>query len=203
MVTSSSQKIKPSANIPHTLYQVPYKSGFLEDMMIRLQLEGGQSPKFFFKVQETLASLCEAALNSTEVVNELKGFDLIIYDSSGLCAVLIGQKLGIRRVEILPVPPNNPLSFMHMMPMPISYVPQHFTGFTDKMTFMERVMNLGAYLGGLAVINLGFARTMNALKVKYNIKPERILQEAVGDAEMVIITADFALEYPQPLLPGM
>ena len=46
-------------------------------------------------------------------------------------------------------------------------------------------------------------RKMDALKVKYNIKPERSFQEALADAEMVIIGADFAVEYPQPLLPGM
>ena len=202
MVTSSTQKIKPSANIPHTIYQFPYKSGFLEDTTIRLQLEG-RKLQFFFKFSETLVSLCEAALNSTEVFNKLKGFDLIVYDTLAFCAVLIGQKLGIPRIEILPAPPNAPASFMHMMPMPVSYVPQLFTGFTDKMTFMERAVNLGAYLGGLAMINLRFGRPVNALKVKYNIKPERSFQEAVGDAEMVLITADFALEYPQPLLPGM
>ena len=44
---------------------------------------------------------------------------------------------------------------------------------------------------------------MNALKVKYNINPERSFQESAGDAEMVLITADFALEYPQPLIPGI
>ena len=44
---------------------------------------------------------------------------------------------------------------------------------------------------------------MDALKVKYNIKPERSFEEALADAEMVIIGADFAVEYPQPLLPGM
>ena len=170
--------------------------------MIRLQLEGRQL-QFFFKFSETLASLCEAALNSTEVFNKLKGFDLIVRDGLAFCAVLIGQKLGIPRIEILPEPPNAPVSFMHMMPMPVSYVPQLLTGFTDKMTFMQRVVNLGAYLGGQAMINLGFGRTLNALKVKYDIKPERSFQEAVGDTEMVIITADFALEYPQPLLPGM
>ena len=92
---------------------------------------------------------------------------------------------------------------MHMIPMPVSYVPQLLTGFTDKMTFMERVMNLGAYLGGLVMTNLAFARPMNALKVKYNIKPERDFKEALRDAELILITADFELEYPQPLLPGM
>lgn len=43
---------------------------------------------------------------------------------------------------------------------------------------------------------------MNNIKIKYNIKPEQSLWEAQNEAELCIITADFALEYPQPLLPG-
>ena len=43
---------------------------------------------------------------------------------------------------------------------------------------------------------------MSVLKVKYNINPKRSLQEAIGNAELLISTSDFALEYPQPLLPG-
>ena len=136
-------------------------------------------------------------------VKELEGFDLIIYDSISNGAVLIGEKLDIPRVEILPAPPNVPLGFAHMIPMPVSYVPQLITRFSDEMTFLERVLNLGAYL----VIKLAFSlvsyRKMDALKVKYNIKPERSFQEALADAEMVIIGADFAVEYPQPFLPGM
>ena len=52
-------------------------------------------------------------------------------------------------------------------------------------------------------MELAISGMMNGLKEKYNITPERSYQEAVFDAEMVIITADFALEYPQPLLPGI
>ena len=43
---------------------------------------------------------------------------------------------------------------------------------------------------------------MNALKMRYNITPERSFEEAVADVELLLIMADFALEYPQPLLPG-
>ena len=68
---------------------------------------------------------------------------------------------------------------------------------------MERFMNLGAYLSGRLFVSLKYERILNALKVKYNIKPERSSKETVGDAELVLITADFALEYPQPLMPGM
>ena len=183
------------------IYQVPYKPGF-EEETIRLDLEG-RTFQFFLKMNEVMSTLCESVLNSTEIFKELEGFDLIIYDSISNGGVLIGEKLDIPRVEILPAPPNVPFVFAHMIPMPVSYVPQLITGFSDEMTFLERVLNLGTYL----VIKLAFSlvsyRKMDALKVKYNIKPERSFQEALADAEMVIIGADFAVEYPQPLLPGM
>ena len=170
--------------------------------MVQIDLEG-RKLKYMLKMSETLTGLCEGALSSREVLNELKDFDLIVYDSISFCGALVGELLDIQRVEVMPVPPNVPFGFPHMISMPVSYVPQLLLGFTDKMTFVERVMNLGAYLGIKLATKLVTGRAMNALKVKYNIKPERDYQEIVGDAEMVIITADFALEYPQPLLPGM
>jgi len=202
LVVPSSQKIKPSEKVPHKIYQVPYEPGFHEDAMIRLEFEGNKL-QLFLKMGEVLHALCESVFNSTEVLEDLKGFDLIIYDSLASCAVLIGEHLSIPRVEILPAPPNVPFSFKHMIPMPVSYVPQLLTGFTDKMTFLERVMNLGVYFGTKHFIQFAFERQMDALKVKYKIKPEQSFHEAAGDVELVIITADFAIEYPQPLLPGM
>ena len=155
------------------------------------------------EMRKVLTGFCESALTSTEALEELRGFDLIVYEGPvGMCAPLVGELLGIPRVEILISGPNVPFGFDHMIPMPVSYVPQHMLGFTDEMSFKERVINLVAYLGGKLFMDLVLSSIMNALKVKHNIKPERSYQEASGDAELVIIAADFALEYPQPLLPG-
>ena len=197
----STQQIKPGDKVPHKIYHVPLTSDYL-DMLIRLEVERRKF-ETVKKLPETLAGLWEGALNSTELLSELKGFDLIVYDNMAFCGPLVGELLGIPIVEIFPSPPNLLLEVYHMAPMPISYVPQLVTGFTDKMTFMERVMNLGTYLVGKLFVSLTYDRIMNGLKVKYNIKPERSFQESIGDTELVIITADFALEYPQPLLPGM
>ena len=91
-----------------------------------------------------------------------------------------------------------------MTPMPVSYVPQlSKPDFTAKMTFIQRVLNLAAYFVGKLALSIVTDRTMNNLKIEYNVKPERSFQEAAGDAELVLITADFALEYPLPLLPGI
>lgn len=202
LVVPSSQKIKPSEKVLHKIYQVPYEPGLLEDALLRLEFEGHKL-QLFLRMGEVLPALCESVLNSTEVLEELKGFDLIIYDSLASCGVLIGEHLNIPRVEILPAPPNVPFAFRHMIPMPVSYVPQLLTGFTDKMTFVERVINLGVYLGVEVFMSFAHERRMDALKVKYRIKPERSFCEAAGDVELVIITADFSIEYSQPLLPGM
>ena len=155
-----------------------------------------------FKMSKIQETLCESALNSTEVLKELKNYDLIIYDSGAFCAALIGELLKIQRIELFPYPPNSPDAFYHMIPSPISYVPQLPTGFTDKMTFKERLMNLGLYIGERLFLSIVYNRPMNALKMRYNITPERSFEEAVADVELLLIMADFALEYPQPLLPG-
>ena len=198
----SSRNIKSSDKLPHKIYQVPYKPGGLENTLIPIDFIEGRKLQFLWKVNEAVADLCENALSSENVLKELQGFDLIIHDNIAICGALVGELLGIPRVEILTVPPNAPFGINHMIPTPVSYVPQLLLGFSDKMTFMERVVNMGAYLGLLLATKLK-DRAMNALKVKYNIKPERSFQETVGDAEMLLIAADFAVEYPQPLLPGI
>ena len=179
---------------------MPYKPGFFEGTL-RLEFEG-KHLQFSFKIMtEILPTLCEGILNSTEILEGLKGFDLIVHECTA-CGALLGDLLDIPRVEILPYPPNTPFSFYHMIPMPLSYVPLGLTGFSDKMTFLQRSMNLGSYLGMKLYMHFTHGRQMNALKVKYNIKPERSFEEAAGDAELVISTSDFAVEYAQPLLPG-
>ena len=62
--------------------------------------------------------LCECPLNSSDFLQELKSFDLIVFDSSAPCGVLVSQLLDIPTVVINVMgPPNYPLSLYHMVPM--------------------------------------------------------------------------------------
>ena len=202
LAVPSLQKLKSNEKVPHMVYQVPFTPEFV-DTFIRLEIEGHKLHAFM-KGREVLSALCESALNSTQLLEELRSFDLIVYDGTvAMCAPLVGEFLDIPRVELLVAAPNVPFGFNRMIPMPVSYVPQLMLGFTDKMSFVERVVNLMGYLGGKLFMKLAIDNIMDGLKVKYNIKPQRSYQEAVGNSELVIIAADFALEYPQPLLPGM
>ena len=91
--------------MPHKIYQVPYQPNWIEDLMNKYQIQGHQF-QFKLKILETLVGLCEAALNSSEVLEQLRGFDLIIYDNLALCGPLIGEHLGLQKVEFLPLPPS-------------------------------------------------------------------------------------------------
>ena len=93
--------------------------------------------------KEVLISSCDAVLNSTDVLKELKSFDLLVHDGPlSMCGPLVSESLGIPRVEILMAALTFGLN--PMIPMPVSYIVQSQLGFTDKMTFMERVINLMA-----------------------------------------------------------
>ena len=202
MVSPSTQQIKPHEKIRHIIYQVPFNPDFLDDWL-RLEIEG-RNFELFTRTPKIISGLCGGALNSTDMLDELKNYDLIIHFAVINCASLVGEFLDIPRVEIFPYPPNIIFNVYHMTPMPVSYVPQlSKADFTDKMTFIQRVLNLAAYFVGKLALSIVTDRTMNNLKIEYNVKPERSFQEAAGDAELVLITADFALEYPLPLLPGI
>lgn len=181
---------------------MPLKPDYMDDY-IRLVIEGFWK-QGMVRLMDSQKALCEGALNSTEFLKKVQDYDLLVYDSpTAMCGVLVGELLSIRRVQILLSALNSPLGFDHMIPMPVSYVPRLCLGFSDKMTFIQRFINLASYLGEKPLFDILFGGMMNSLKVKYNIKPERSYQEAVGDAELVLIAGDFALEYPQPLLPGL
>lgn len=181
---------------------MPLKPDYMDDY-IRLVIEGFWKQGMVM-LMDSQKALCEGALNSTEFLKKVQDYDLLVYDSpTAMSGVLVGELLSIQRVQILLSALNSPLAFDHMIPMPVSYVPRLYLGFSDKMTFIQRFINLASYLGEKPLFDIFFGGMMNSLKVKYNIKPERTYQEAVGDAELVLIAGDFALEYPQPLLPGL
>ena len=154
--------------VPHRIYQVPLKPDYLADL-IRLDFEGSWLQGISWK-RKILNILSESALKSIKMLEEVKDFDLLVYDSPmGMCAPLVAELLGIPRVEILMSAPNTPFSFNHMIPMPFSYVPSHLSGFTDRMTFMERSINLVSYLCEKLLLDLLFGSIMNNLKVTLNL----------------------------------
>ena len=201
MVVSSDRQSKRGDKIPHKKFQVPFKPGFIEETLIRPALEGNKH-MIGWNAYKLHLTMCESLLNSTELLQELKDFDLIVYDSFGPCAVLLSDLLRLPKVAISITPPNNPFSIFHMVPMPLSYVPIHQSGYSSNMTFIQRAVNVVSYCLMQALFEILYVRSYDALMAKFNISAERSFRESFGNAELVIFLADFAMEYPQALLPG-
>ena len=195
-------KSRSDEEVPHKTYQVPFDSTFIEKVVIKMAIEEGML-KAFFKMNELRRVDCEHLLNNTELLQSLRNFDLVVYEGAAICSVLVADLLGIPRVVIFPVSPNVPVSPFFQIPFPVSFVPVHMTSFTSKMSFIERLMNFGVYVFSQFGTYFMFTTSMSPLKEKYNITPEISFQEALANYELLIIEADFALEYPQPLLPGL
>ena len=99
MVVSSDRQSKRGDKIPHKKFQVPFKPGFLEETLIRPALEGNKH-MIGWNAYKLHLTMCESLLNSTELLEELKDFDLIVYDSFGPCAVLLSDLLRFPKVAI-------------------------------------------------------------------------------------------------------
>ena len=195
-------KSRSDEEVPHKTYQVPFDSTFIEKVVIKMAIEEGML-KAFFKMNELRRVDCEHLLNNTELLQSLRNFDLVVYEGAALCSVLVADLLGIPRVIIFPVSPNVPTSPFFQIPLPVSYVPIDMTSFTSKMSFTQRLMNFGVYIFSPFATRFMFGTSMSPLKEKYNITPDISYYEALANYELLIIEADFALEYPQPLLPGI
>lgn len=200
----TEKESRSDEKIPHKIVQVPFdRSEFGMELVVKTAIEEGMF-RALIKLNEFQRVVCEQLLNNTELLQELRNFDLIVYEASAACSVLVSHLLDIPHVVIFPFSPNIPRSSYFKIPLPLSYVPLHvMTTFTSKMSFTQRLMNVGLYVFYQFALHFMFERSMVPLKEKYNIAPEISCSEAVANFELLIIAADFALEYPQPLLPGL
>lgn len=204
VIPSTEKESRSDEKIPHKIFQVPFnRSAFGMEIVIRMAIEEGMF-RALIKLNELHRVVCEQLLNNTELLQGLRSFDLIVSEVAAPCSVLVSHLLDIPHVVIFPFSPNIPRSSYFKIPLPLSYVPLHvMTTFTSKMSFTQRVMNVGVYAFYQLALHFMFERPMALLKEKYNITPGISYSEAVASFELVIIAADFALEYPQPLLPGL
>lgn len=150
---------------------MPFDAAFVEEFVVRTAVERG-TLRAIIDMNELQRIACEDLLNNTELIQDLRNFDLIVYEGSALCALLVADLLGIPRVIIIPNPPNTGKSPYFNVPPPVSYVPSKFTCFTSKMSFTQRLVNLGQYTFSRLFSHVLFTTSMSPLKDKYNITPE-------------------------------
>ena len=88
------------------------------------------------------------------------------------------------------------------VPQPPGYVPQFVTGYTDKMMFWQRLRNAVES----KIFNPFYMKVIKDVSMKYremfNVGLDKRMTEIMGQAEIVLASYDFAVDYQQPLMPS-
>jgi len=147
---------------------------------------------------EFFITSCRALITHVKLHREeLKEFDLMFRDTPPECGAIVSEMLGIPRIDIRPGMTMRLYKDMSV----VSYIPDIFTSNSDKMSFAERVVNLIFHTLTWVTIYQYYAR-FDELRKEFGVKEQRSFEDSLNNVEMVIITGHFALEYPQPILPG-
>jgi glucuronosyltransferase len=142
---------------------------------------------------------CTHMMSDDQFIQNVKdrNFDLAIVDMFvlSMCKVLVARTLNIPFVMMS----TTDQPWLEHVPVLPSFCPNIVLHFTDKMSFMQRLINI--YLYYIVYVFPSFpGRIAKPLLQKY-LPEVSHLDELVSQAELFIVTRDHILEWPQPTMP--
>ena len=152
---------------------------------------------------DILTAMGEDFLKDTALIKRLEdhGFDLVLVHSLLGYPVLVAQRLDVKFVAFTPAIPPSMQARLFGNPVNTAYTPEIMTGFTDRMTFRERVKN--TLVSGMLWMTSDLPMAgLDALKKRYNIKPELSISQSLSEAELWFIASHFTLDFPRPYQPN-
>ncbi|XP_020903637.1 2-hydroxyacylsphingosine 1-beta-galactosyltransferase [Exaiptasia diaphana] len=194
-------KIHPNVNIV-TCAQTD-AIGLHEDLAAELLRSKKSIMQTLSLVEELNTKLCDCIFTDNELIDQFKSCDVMINDISLLCASAIHDLLKIPRVVFYSglVPPTLH-SWMHGIPMPLSYIPNMGTGFSNRMNLLQRAGNVVSFSIVSVYLYLYATGVGNKIKARYNITPEKGYWESDCDSDLVLMQTDFVINYARPLPPA-
>ncbi|KAL9988788.1 hypothetical protein ACROYT_G003276 [Oculina patagonica] len=146
---------------------------------------------------------CDTQLSNQELMKEVESADLVIGDAMYLCSFLIADKFSLPHVTILTSALSTATGTLplNLESLP-SYIPQGFSAMADSMSFSERAKNTLIWLFNKIASEYVMLPLYQELKEKYNITPDKSLQQTFDAVDLIIVQTNFAIDYPRPLLPN-
>ncbi|XP_072037321.1 UDP-glucuronosyltransferase 2B7-like [Amphiura filiformis] len=148
---------------------------------------------------------CRDLLEQDDVIKRIRDseFDLVLASLGHVCPVLIAKHIDVPFVGLMQS--FLPVAFAHVYHQPVdsAYMPPAFTGWTDRMSFHQRLMSsLISILNWPSFWNepLTFPN-FSQLKDQFNISRDKSLMRTMGDAELWFVMSHPALDYPRPVMP--
>ena len=146
--------------------------------------------------------ICKSVTQDKYAAEYIKNSDMIVGEIQLVCSTLVAEYFQKPFIGILPGAIADSVMEPYYVPQPPSYVPQFGTGYTDKMTFWQRLRNAVEP----KIFNPFYMKVIEDVSMEYremfNVGLDKRMTEIMGQAEIVLASCDFAVDYPQPLMPS-
>uniref|UniRef100_A0A671SS85 UDP-glucuronosyltransferase n=1 Tax=Sinocyclocheilus anshuiensis TaxID=1608454 RepID=A0A671SS85_9TELE len=130
LVPETSVLIGKSANYTTKYFRVPYTHADLKANLDNIEKNAFEKPPKLTDIVENLGNLIQET-----------GFDVLLTDPFLPCGTIIADSFSLPAVSFLRMIPCLLDVEATQCPSPPSFVPRFFTGYTDKMTFPQRIEN--------------------------------------------------------------
>ncbi|XP_048886209.1 UDP-glucuronosyltransferase 2C1-like isoform X2 [Brienomyrus brachyistius] len=204
----------------YTTITIPVHGNITEDFFhefLEKMLEVQRGDKYlikFLKLQRDFLSMlsevhrfsCEMfsdMLENTELVKRLQEaqYDLVLTDPVMAGGVVLAHYLKLPLVlNVRWIPSGEGHSAL--APTPLSYIPSPGSGFSDRMSFTERVINILYY--GIILFQQRFmiGPHYQALCDRY-FESSCDIETLIQSADIWLMRADFVFEFPRPTMPNV
>ncbi|XP_062311813.1 UDP-glucuronosyltransferase 2C1-like isoform X2 [Osmerus eperlanus] len=140
-------------------------------------------------------------LEDKDLMERFKNFDLFLTDPAISPGVFLGRYLKLPLVfNARWASPSEAHSVI--APYPLSYIPITYTGFTDRMTFLQRVENVLMRCHELYKERFVIHPHYKAILDKY-FEAGSDLTSFMQEADIWLMRSDFVFEYPRPTMPNV
>ena len=145
---------------------------------------------------------CDDTLSNAKLMEETGHADLVVGELLYLCSALVADKLSLPHVLLSAATFTEPPGIALGLPAPPSYVPQLGDFLSNEWSIMDRARNVLRWFSLYLSYSQDLCSIYDKIKAKYNITPNKSIQETLGRADMVIGQMNFGLEHPRPLHPS-
>lgn len=209
-----SVRIGPGKNYQSVTYPVPYDKAFLDSVMsANKHVMSKDAQPFVEKMKRRISQMqaiaglihtvAESLLFNHTLISHLQkqGFDAILTDPMVPTGNVMARKFGLPTINLLRGIPCSLDMKSAGCPIPPSYVPRFFTGYTDKMNFKQRIVNTVVALLEPLMCRLLYWRFDNI--ASEFLGEDVSVAEILSDSDIWLLRLDFTLEFPRPLMPNI
>ncbi|XP_008286730.1 UDP-glucuronosyltransferase 1-1-like [Stegastes partitus] len=214
VIPEISMRMGPGKHYDTVTHPVPYDYAHMDSVLsTNKDVLEKSTQSFLEKVQARISQFqaihdiihttAESLLFNDSIITHLaqQNFDAVLTDPMVPTGSLIARKLGLPTINMLRGIPCSLDMKAAGCPSPPSYVPRFFTGFTDRMTFKERVINTLVALFEPLLCRLVYGHFDH---IAHKFLGEEVgIAEVLSDSDIWLMRIDFTLEFPRPLMPNM